>query len=239
MVSVCMATYNGEKYIKEQVDSILKQLGADDELVVSDDGSEDSTIKILESYRDDRIKIHVHIKDKSLTHVGEIVCANFANAINNAHGDYIFLSDQDDIWLDDKVRKVKSLLDEYGIVATNAWKYNGKSFKCTAKLYTKLKPLKNYTLRRGKYYGCVMAFKREKLKYALPIPKRMALHDVWLGFITEMTSSAYFLDEPLIYYRVSEQSVSHSVRNSISYMIFYRLYFFFHAYGRILKAKFF
>ena len=81
MVSVCMATYNGEKYIKEQVDSILAQLGPDDEIIVSDDGSKDKTIDILLSYNDDRIKIYKHTPVKKANRVGDIVSLNFENAL--------------------------------------------------------------------------------------------------------------------------------------------------------------
>ena len=89
MISVCMATYNGEKYLREQVGSILTQLGENDELVVSDDGSTDSTIDILKSYNDPRIKIFINTGRHGVN-------SNFENALRHADGDYIFLSDQDD-----------------------------------------------------------------------------------------------------------------------------------------------
>ena len=95
MVSVCMATYNGAKYIQEQVDSILQQLEEADELVVSDDGSTDKTLDILRSYHDSRIKIHPG-PQRGLTY-------NFENAISHASGDYLFLSDQDDVWETEKL----------------------------------------------------------------------------------------------------------------------------------------
>lgn len=98
MISVCMATYNGEKYIKEQIDSILKQLGSDDELVISDDGSSDGTIDIILGYHDPRIHLY-----KGSFHSPAF---NFENALKNATGDFIFLSDQDDIWYDNKVPEI-------------------------------------------------------------------------------------------------------------------------------------
>ena len=104
MISVCMATYNGEKYIKEQLDSILSQLESDDELLISDDGSTDNTISIIQSYNDSRIHILNHVPNSSYSG-HEKVSSNFENALKNAHGDYIFLSDQDDIWCKDKVKK--------------------------------------------------------------------------------------------------------------------------------------
>jgi len=89
MISVCIATYNGEKYIKEQLDSIINQLDKNDEIIISDDGSSDNTIKIIESYKDGRIVLYKNSFKN--------VVLNFEFAIDKSKGDYIFLSDQDDI----------------------------------------------------------------------------------------------------------------------------------------------
>ena len=97
-VSVAMATYNGEKYIKEQIKTILDCLEENDELVISDDGSTDNTLGIINSFNDDRIVL-IEGPQKGIKQ-------NFANAIKNTSGEYIFLSDQDDIWEKDKVTEV-------------------------------------------------------------------------------------------------------------------------------------
>ena len=97
-VSVAMATYNGEKYIKEQIETILNNLDDKDELVISDDGSSDMTIEIINKINDKRIKL-LEGPRKGLK-------KNFENAIKNTTGDVIFLSDQDDIWMENKVEKV-------------------------------------------------------------------------------------------------------------------------------------
>ena len=96
MISVCMAIYNGEKYIKEQIDSILMQLSNEDELVISDDSSNDRTLDIIAEYNDRRIKVLHHIPAIGNSFVK--AKANFENALSVAKGDYIFLSDQDDVW---------------------------------------------------------------------------------------------------------------------------------------------
>lgn len=108
MISVCMASYNGAIFIKQQAVSILNQLGLEDELIISDDGSKDNTLEILASLNDSRIKIYHH----SAPHG---VVSNFENAIKHASGDYIFLSDQDDIWLSNKKEKCLSCLQEYDL----------------------------------------------------------------------------------------------------------------------------
>ena len=105
-VSVAMATYNGEKYIQEQIDSILKNLEKKDELIISDDGSNDGTIEIIKKNikKDNRIKL--------INGPKRGVIKNFENALLNCNGDYIFLSDQDDIWLPNKVKTVMSYFEQ-------------------------------------------------------------------------------------------------------------------------------
>ena len=105
-VSVAMAVYNSEKYIREQIDSILSQLSDRDELVISYNPSSDGTWDIISEYaaRDSRVKVVV------CEEVG--IQSNFNNAIENATGRYIFLSDHDDVWLRGKVDKVKRVFHE-------------------------------------------------------------------------------------------------------------------------------
>lgn len=111
LVSVCMATYNGGKYIKEQVDSILAQEFKENkdvemEIVVSDDGSTDDTLRILEAYRDERIKIFRHTnptRKYKYFNASRACSRNFENAMRHAEGDYIFLADQDDVWYPNKM----------------------------------------------------------------------------------------------------------------------------------------
>lgn len=116
-----MATYNGGKYIREQVDSILNQNFEENkdveiELIVSDDGSTDNTLEILSSYEDERIKVFRHANRrhyKYLNATRKCKC-NFENAIRNAGGDYIFLTDQDDVWYPWKIDRQLSMLRRRG-----------------------------------------------------------------------------------------------------------------------------
>ena len=85
MISVCMATFNGEKYIEEQINSILLQLGKEDEIIISDDGSTDNTLDIIRELNDERIKLYQNNKQHGYAH-------NFENALIHASGDYIFFS---------------------------------------------------------------------------------------------------------------------------------------------------
>ena len=106
MISVCIATYNGERFIREQIDSILRQLSSDDEIILSDDGSTDDTISIINSIDDKRIKIIEGPRKHSPT-------PNFECAMKESKGDYIFLAVQDDVWKPNKVEVCIKWLQNY------------------------------------------------------------------------------------------------------------------------------
>lgn len=121
LISICMATYNGGNYIREQMDSILAQEFKENpdtemEIIISDDGSTDETLQILEAYNDPRIKIIHHNKHKNYQYYKTLrkITDNFVNAIDNAKGEYLFLSDQDDIWYPWKVDRQLTQLKNWG-----------------------------------------------------------------------------------------------------------------------------
>lgn len=110
-ISVCMATYNGERFIKDQISSILNQKFDEEneidlELVISDDGSTDSTVNIINEINDDRIKLYHHKNKRTHKYFNSaFACTeNFNYAVSKATGDYIFLSDQDDVWYEWKLQ---------------------------------------------------------------------------------------------------------------------------------------
>ena len=113
MISVCMATYNGEKYIRQQLCSIISQIGEGDEVIISDDGSTDSTLDIVRNMADGRIRIVEGPCRQSPT-------LNFENALSHVKGDYIFLADQDDVWLPGKVSACMKWLGGYECVVSDA-----------------------------------------------------------------------------------------------------------------------
>lgn len=113
MISVCIATYNGERFIREQIGSIINQLGNEDEIIISDNGSTDSTIDIIKEIDDKRIKLIKGPEKKSPT-------SNFENALMHAKGEYIFLSDQDDVWKDNKISICMQYLKHYDCVISDA-----------------------------------------------------------------------------------------------------------------------
>ena len=236
MISVCMATHNGEKYIKEQLDSILCQLYPEDEVVISDDGSTDSTLEIIEGYKDSRIKIYrmMHLHKDMKSHY--YVTMNFENALKQAKGDYIFLSDQDDVWMPNKVDVCMEALQNHDMVLHNLQCVDGDLLPLNRNIYNNSFRPKNYLMRRGKHYGCALAFRRELLHYILPFPNKLVLHDYWIGIIGETFGSFEFLDELLTKYRIHGTNTSGNSQknNSMLYKLSYRLYTMWNIFKRVI-----
>lgn len=196
MISVCMATYNGAMFVEAQLRSILDQLGAGDEVIVSDDGSTDNTLAIVTGLNDKRIKV--------LHSTAHHFKWNFYNALTHAAGDYIFFADQDDIWLQGKVEKCMKVLENYDLVVHDCRivdeNLNVLEPSFFALYHSGTGLLKNVI--RSTYYGCCMAFRRTLLDYALPFPKTDEIfHDIWFGMVAETVGRVYFLPEPLVLYR--------------------------------------
>ncbi len=209
MNSVCIATYNGEKYIEEQLRSILVQLRPDDEVIVSDDGSTDNTLGVVEAIGDERVRIlHSHCHD---------VKGNFVNALEHARGDVIFLSDQDDVWLDGKYERCVQELKCVDLVCTNS-KITDEHLNVVCDNFFKLYHSHKGILRNiinGTYYGSCMAFRRTLLSSALPMPSSQDVnHDLWLGLVAEMAGSVKFIQEPYLLYRRHKGVLSQTGRYS-------------------------
>ncbi len=206
-LSVCMATYNGEKYVEQQLRSILLQLGADDEVVVSDDGSTDRTCDIIESMQDPRIHLyHANCHNATL---------NFEEALQHITGDIVFLADQDDVWLDGKVERCVKELESCDLVTTDSIVTDDNlrpihpSFFA---LYHSGKGLLRNIIY-STYYGSCMAFRRSVLERALPFPQTAEIgHDLWLGLVAEMTSQVQFIDTPYVLYRRHAGTVTSTKR---------------------------
>ena len=222
MISVAMAAFNGEKYLKDQVDSILKQCLPVEEVVVSIDKSQDKTLEILNNYSilDSRIKI--------FEGPNKGVVKNFENAIKKCTGDIIFLCDQDDIWYRNKVelivnefkknRKISLLLhdatvtDEYlNILYSSFFEKN----------HSKSGKIRN--IIKNSYVGACIAFRQELKKYILPFPKNIPMHDQWIGLIAEVKGKVKFLKEPLIKYRRHKYTITSFKHSSFLNIIKWRI----------------
>lgn len=237
MISVCIATHNGAHYIKEQIESVLCQLGPKDEIIISDDGSNDKTIEILLAFNDKRIIIYSFKQPKKSKHSHIYVCKNFENALKHAKGDYIFLADQDDWWMPDKVERCVAAL-KVNILVVHQAEFCDSNLNFKGQLmYKERFVFKNYlSLKRGKYYGCTIAFRKELLGLILPFPRNLVLHDQWIGCIAEMSGigNVYYERTPLIKYRLHSNNTSSSTsRNSLFFQIWYRVYMFYHMIKRV------
>ena len=200
-----MATYNGEKYIYEQTKSILDQLKSLDELIVSDDGSTDNTLNVLNSFGDERIKIFHN--DGKQGPVG-----NFQNAIEKAKGDYIFLADQDDIWHDNKITVMISYLQEYDVVNCDVKIVDNDLVTLKESFFQHAKSGKGFikNLRRNTYMGNSMAFKKEILPVILPFPHNIPNHDLWIGVAADLFYKPYFINQVLGLHRRHDSNASNT-----------------------------
>jgi glycosyltransferase involved in cell wall biosynthesis len=193
-----MATRNGGKYIKEQLDSILSQLSPGDELIITDDASADNTTALIAAYQ------AKHQQIKLIQNGGSMgVTKAFESSLKASRGDIIFLSDQDDIWLPEKVAVMKRFLTHHDLVISDCHLMEhdtppgGNSFFSRNRSGKGL--LKN--LYRNSYMGCCMAFNRALLNRALPFPEDIPVHDHWLGLIAERYYKVHFIPDILVYHR--------------------------------------
>lgn len=235
MISVCIPTYNGQEYIAQQIESILRQLEAEDEIVISDDNSTDNTIEIIKSLNDNRIKIYYNNGNNG-------VINNIENALKKCKGDYIFLSDQDDVWLENKVSVCMHALQKAAFVVSDCHIVNQKLEIVHDSFYKTNKSHKNkwLALARNPYIGCCMAFKKELLEMALPFPKKIPMHDIWLGNVAAFYFNLRFIDNKLIYYRRHDKNASSSsepTKTTLHKKISYRIPVILSLIGLLLKKK--
>ncbi|AMC01356.1 Spore coat polysaccharide biosynthesis protein spsA [Aerococcus viridans] len=234
-LSVALATYNGELYLKEQIESIIGQLEEDDELIISDDGSTDSTIEIISTYLNDkRVKLYSN-NEKG-------VIKNFENAIRKTKNNIIVLSDQDDVWLPNKAKTIKDVFSRNNTkLLVSAAKYVDSDLNEINSMNS-IHP----TWRKGivkniiknTYIGCCMAFNREVLDIILPFPENIPMHDVWIGILVELNKSEVtYIDEPLILYRRHNNTATTNKRNNLKRIISWRFALFTNLVKRSMKFK--
>jgi len=201
-VSVCMAAYNGAQFILIQIRSILDQLEASDELIIVDDCSSDRTCELVESLGESRIHLIRHSRNLGVTQT-------FEDALRTASGSIIFLSDQDDIWLPDKVTTVLqafSLNPDITLVISDAAMIDQDGVKRSESHYALRGRFKDGFLAnviQCKYLGCTMAFRAALLRNALPFPRSKTIfHDLWLGVANRLAGGkTHYLTDTLVSYR--------------------------------------
>lgn len=208
-ISVAMAAYQGEKYLSVQVDSILSQLGREDELVVSYDASIDRTLEILQDYaqRDSRVKV--------VENPCPGVTGNFNNAIAHCTGRYIYISDQDDRWQPDKVAVVQRAFRETGcgLVIHNGV-HTDEDLEPVGRPFFQMYRIGDGKLRnfaKPRMSGCCMAFTREMRDVILPIPEIHG-YDQWIALVCEFWGKIAYPPEILLYHRLHGGNVTQGRR---------------------------
>jgi glycosyltransferase involved in cell wall biosynthesis len=234
-----MATYNGEKHIKEQLSSILMQIGVNDELIISDDHSTDGTIDVINEIDDKRIII--------FNNKGKGLIKNFENAITKASGDYIFLCDQDDIWDKEKVKFcIEDFKNGYDLVVTDCTLFNSDTSEIMMSSYFEFIDARKgiiHNIVKNGYMGCCMAFNQKVKDKVIPFPTNIPMHDSWIGIISELYFKVKFNNKKLVNYRrhTANASETGAIKGSAPFMkkIYGRFFLCYNLISHLLKNNIF
>ena len=208
-ISIALCTYNGSKYLAEQLESLKNQTVKADEVIVCDDCSTDKTLEILKKYKD-ILNIKIFINEISLG-----VTKNFEKAISLCSGDIIFLCDQDDTWESAKIEKMISVFsdEKIGLVFCDGNLIDEKSkiinkFSLWSGFGINKNHKQNFSVyilfNKNIFTGMAMAFRSNLKECILPISKN-TFHDEWIGFICSYKSKVFFLEEKLVNYRIHKE----------------------------------
>lgn len=218
MIDILMATYNGEKFLNEQIDSIINQSFNDWRLYIRDDGSKDNTLNILNSYAE-KYKDKIIIVKDNKGNLGSKLCFN--ELMKHSTSEYIMFSDQDDVWLEKKVEIMINKIKEAELV-------NGKIIPCVvhsdlsvvnSKLetinpslwnYEKIDPRKNSfnrLLMKNTITGCTMIMNRTLKELVKDVPLMANMHDHWIALVASAFGKIEFIPEATILYRQHENNV--------------------------------
>ena len=206
-VDILLATYNGEKYIREQIDSILNQTYKEFRLLISDDGSNDGTRDILNEYKAKDDRIEIFMQEENLG-----VVKNFEFLLKKVEAKYYMFSDQDDIWKNEKIEKSLNKIEEgFDLVYTDL-EVVDENLNVTYESYWKLKgiykKIKKYNNFESLYLnnfitGCTVISKKELIDSFMPLPNisKFVLHDYWISLVVSQNGKIAYIEEPLIKYR--------------------------------------
>ena len=208
-VSILLPTYNGEKYLKEQIESILNQTYKDIKLVISDDCSSDNTVNILKQYEQQDSRIELYIQPKNMGVVKEIEFL-----LQKVETPFYMLADQDDYWLPEKVEKSLEIL-----IKNNADLVFGDLEVVDENLNTIYPSFGDFMLLNRKIHkyldsykvnylyncvtGCTVLAKKETIQYIIPIPtkSKYLIHDHWISIMASLNGKLAYMDEKYIKYR--------------------------------------
>jgi glycosyltransferase involved in cell wall biosynthesis len=201
-----MATFNGERYVEEQLRSILEQLGDGDEVVLIDDASTDDTLGVVTSIGDGRIRVMRHSNNRGYV-------KTFEEAIMASRGEYILLSDQDDVWLPGRVNSMLRALRSDAVVASNMtilgsgerprWWMNSSQARQWRRNLVRI------LAGASGYYGCGMGIRRDFVRVATPFPPFLyESHDLWIALLGNRARSVGVVETPTLERRVHGDNVT-------------------------------
>lgn len=210
LVSVVMATYNGETFVGEQIKSILRQTYPNIELIIADDVSNDNTMAILQDFAENDHRVRVFQNETNLGYA-----KNFEKVMLLAKGDFIAPSDQDDIWMEDKLTVLMKQMGDHEIVYSNSFLIDSNGISLNKKL-SDIKMLLSFddclTYAIGNTApGHGMIVTKELLHRCIPFPT-MIPHDYWLGFVATCRMPIKYVDIPLVRYRQHTQNVFGAIK---------------------------
>lgn len=207
-VSVCMAAYNGAEHIGEQIESILSELGPGDELVVVDDASTDKTRQVVSDVGDSRIRLIPSPINRGYVRT-------FEAALSNSRGQYLFLSDQDDVWIPGRVQRMMAALQDAEVVAGN-FSFFGQQPRAIESIRLRSSDsqrrwanLLALWVGYRPYYGCAMAMRRSVLPLVLPFPAFLTeTHDQWIAMVGNLLGRMRHLEEDTLQRRLHDANTS-------------------------------
>jgi len=210
LVSVALCTFNGEQFLNKQLESILRQTYANLEIVIVDDCSTDQTATIVSKYqeKDQRVK---YVRNE--TNLG--FNKNFEKAVKLCSGEFIAISDQDDIWIDSKIERLLDTIGDHLMVYANSAIIDDKDQRTGKLMIDQDRPEEDYRnfksiLINNFVSGHNLLFRKEALSYVLPFPK-VGFYDWWMGFVMLYENNLAYCNEVLTLYRVHEASVTNSL----------------------------
>jgi glycosyltransferase involved in cell wall biosynthesis len=208
VISVCLASHNGQEFLECQIRSILAQLGPGDELLVSDDTSTDGSLDLIHSLGDSRIRLFEGRFGGPIP--------NFEFLLRQAQGDWIVLSDQDDEWLPGRIDALLEIPDSAQVVLCDAivTDLHGNLLARSLLEHRKAKPGWLANLRKNHYTGCCLAIRSNFLPHILPFPTGIGMHDWWIGLVAERLAVSHWIRHPLVRHVRHDRNATSGLGNS-------------------------
>lgn len=221
MYSVCMATYNGSSYLFRQIHSILDELnstGENYEIIIVDDCSSDNTVDIIKSFNCENIFLLINE-----TNIGHV--KTFERAIRESTGKYIFLSDQDDLWVPGRVNvmtralnksKCEILFSGFSYIDEHDNRiFFNKKHMIQPPSDSRIENILKMFLGKADYWGCTSLITRESLSSILPFHKSIEAHDIWIAQVGLVNNSIHSINDITLKHRLHDNNVTPRKRRNL------------------------